>query len=282
MLDAGLTSLTGKLWFVGAVARSGRFIDLEETQENDVLFSLVTDQLKLGAVPAIIFDPRPATQQLRFYRNGLLFVDDCDVSELATAEISIERLFEVIDKIWTSSLKTPRHAAQFGLWQNYGKVHPTQFAEQKIQAILRTGLQVGFPTCNPRPEDVLDAGRCDILLEEQDVLEPRKTIAHALLELKVFRSFTSTGTPVSPKVARDEVLKGIEQAHQYAAEKHAPIAALCCFDMRRECSQGTTLDAARETAAGANVAIALWFLFCSAAKYRAHLTATVSGFRQHY
>ena len=70
MLYSGLTPLTGRLWFVPAVVKSGKYIELRDLS-NDELFCFVTDELHLGNVPAIILDPRPKVSLFIFYPKGL-------------------------------------------------------------------------------------------------------------------------------------------------------------------------------------------------------------------
>lgn len=283
MLNTGLTPVTGRLWFVSEVVNSGRYVDLDEKMDNDTLFSLVTQDLNLGNVPALIFDPRPAAKQLRFYPSGLSKDDICEICELKATNISANRLFTTIDKVWNASLKTPQQAAgAFTLWENARRGHPTRYAERVIQGLLRLGVQVDFPTCTPRLEYVLDTGRCDILLEENDTLEPSKTTCHAILELKVLRAFSHKGDSVSTVFTAKAIVDGIDQVSAYSKEKHAAIAALCCFDMREACSRGSCFDPVRSDAANVGVALAIWFLFSSSKQYRDFQKAAGSDFRDHY
>src|SRR5262249_46814880 len=57
MLDAGLTPIAGKIWFVNAPVVSGRARPLG-VDDPDGVFRTVTDELGLGDLPAVIVDPR--------------------------------------------------------------------------------------------------------------------------------------------------------------------------------------------------------------------------------
>ncbi len=74
MLDNGLTQLTGRVWFVGPVVAAGKFIEVSNC-DDDHLFQIITDELKLGDVPAILFDPRPNEPAVRFYHQGLNYTE---------------------------------------------------------------------------------------------------------------------------------------------------------------------------------------------------------------
>ena len=53
MLDNGLTSVAGRLWYVNEAVVSGKYVELDDV-EDDSLFRVVTDDLGLGKVPAVI------------------------------------------------------------------------------------------------------------------------------------------------------------------------------------------------------------------------------------
>jgi hypothetical protein len=75
-------------------------------------------------------------------------------------------------------------------------------------------------------------GRCDLFITSRDVNSAGKLTAHAVLELKVLRSFSGGGSRVSKNVNASAVKKGVAQARGYRKDKTALNAMLCCYDMR--------------------------------------------------
>ena len=103
MLDNGMTTVNGRVWFVGPPVASGRFIDLEVADDED-MFRLVTDTLGLGATPTIVFDPRPSVPEVRFYANGLDNPDAYELVSLGEGEITLDCIFEAIDRVYEQCL----------------------------------------------------------------------------------------------------------------------------------------------------------------------------------
>jgi hypothetical protein len=282
-LNSGLVRLTGRIWFVSAAANSGRHLEIDIAGDLDALFQLVVEEFKLGSAPALLFDPRAAGRQIRYYTNGLADPEDCQICNLDDNEVSTNSIFELIDRVWMASLMTPRHAAATSIWKNAAKCIPSRTAERSIQEVVRLGLCVRFPACTPRPEYNLDSGRLDILIEEMDVLQPSLVRCRAIIELKVFRSYSHEGNAVARAVVNTSITEGITQVSAYANEKNAPVAALCCFDMRSACTKANCFTPAVATdAASMKVSLAVWFLFSSSKKYRDFRKAESSGFSKHY
>jgi hypothetical protein len=283
VINSGQVCIAGKIWFVSEFANSGRSIETNDPSNLGALFAVVTEELELGTVPALLFDPRTSGNQIRYYPKGLAKDDLCDVCDLSGETLTVERILEVIDRVWLASLASPKLTTPFALWTRASKNIPGERAEQKIQGLLRTGLQAGIPSCDPRVEYDLRSGRADIVLEEPDLIEQSTVHYRAILELKVFRSRTHSNEPVGKQVAIDAARDGIEQVASYAKERRAPIAALCCFDMRSTCTgAGAVSPAARLLAANSGVEVAIWFLFSSAAALRRFERSSGSGFRKHY
>ncbi len=234
MLDNGLTSVTGRLWFVTPVVVTGKYIELDET-DDDALFAIVTDALALGHVPAILFDPRTTIPTVRFYSNVLSDPETCDSIAISDTEVTLQKIYEAIDKVYMHCLVTPEAQARVGkLWEDESKWWPSSKAEDLVQLYLRAGLTTAFPTCTVRHEQTAVPGRLDLEIEQSDPLDRGRIMRHAVLELKVLRSFRSSGTPVPKSETLDWVASGVRQAASYRDERGALAAALCCFDMRKE------------------------------------------------
>ena len=268
MLDNGLTSVTGRLWFVSPVVVSGKYIELEET-DDDALFAIVTDTLALGQVPAIVFDPRTTVPTVRFYPNGLSDPEKCDAVVISGANVSLQQICEAIDKVYQHCLVTPEAQARAGkLWVDGSKWWPSQEAEDIVQLYLRAGLTTAFPTCTVRHEQTAAPGRLDLEIEQSDPLDRGKITRHAVLELKVLRSFRSSGTTVSKTETLEWVESGVRQAASYRDERGALAAALCCFDMRKEHTGEKCFEHVQELATKLIVELRHWFVFGTSEQYR--------------
>src|SRR5580704_6721219 len=114
-----------------------------------------------------------------------------DVRSLSiTGTVTLNNIFAVIDQIHQKSLVTAdAHSAAGKLWVNSVKCHPIEKAEDCIQMYLRIGLATWFPTCDIRWEERSVAGRLDLKIGESDALDKTRVTRHAILELKVLRSF---------------------------------------------------------------------------------------------
>jgi hypothetical protein len=271
MLDNGLTTVTGRLWFVSPVVVTGNYVDLDEW-DDDALFSVVTVTLQLGVVPAIVFDPRTQPATVRYYPNGLSDADTCDAVAVS-ADVSLQRIYSAIDRVYWTCLITPEAQGRAGkLWKESKRWWPSSEAEDIVQLYLRAGLTTAFPTCTVRHEQSMVPGRLDVEIEESDPLDRSRLTRHAILELKVLRSFRSSGVPVPVKETLDWVESGVRQAASYRNDKGALAAALCCFDMRREHSVDRCFEHVRDLAVTLSVDLKSWFLFAASEQYREFAT----------
>ena len=272
MLDNGLTPVEGRLWLVSHVVTAGKSIPLDFDEDCE-LFDLVNSTLKQGHVPAVIYDPRVDSAQIRYYSVGLQDADACEIIDIPTTErIDLGRILAVIDRVCEKQLITPDAQSQAGkLWQDSHRHWVASNAEVTVQLYLVTALFAAFPTCVVRFEQSQVTGRLDVEIEEPDHARPGHIIRHAVLELKVLRSFGSTGTPVSSSDVLAWLIKGVDQAYAYREEKGALQSALCCFDMRRLTSDVLALTEVAEKSLSLEVLVRSWPLFASAEAYRSFL-----------
>lgn len=266
MLDNGLTVIAGRLWFAGAEVVSAHFVELPG-HGDDNRFEFVTD-IDLGSRPALIFDTRPSTPQLRWYPKGL---EDPDHVELRPISGSIdpESVFETIDHLHEQCFVTPSGLPhQVSLWQEPTKHRPQKTAEALVQSHLKAGLLMHFPHCTVRHEQPQVSGRTDIELEQQ-LYGSQAVVREAVLELKVLRSFTSEGTPVPPSQVKAALRQGVTQAAAYRDGKGFTWSALCCFDMRRDdIGDDQTFTSVDDSAAQWSISLKRWFLYASPEAYR--------------
>ena len=272
MLDNGLEEVTGRIWFVSPVVVAGSYVDFGDC-DDDELFYIVTEKLNLGNVPVIIFDPRTTIPEVRFYKNGLNDPERYDRVRL-NPDISLPRIFEVIDRLYRECLVTPDAQERGGtLWADNTRNRPSRNAESIVQVYLRAGLTTVFPTCTVRPEQTSVPGRLDLEIEESDPFDRAIFTRHAILELKVLRSFGSTGGTVTEQAMLKWIDKGVKQAAAYRRARGAVAAALCCFDMRLEDTGETSFEHVADLAQRIEVALKRWFIYATSEDYREALTA---------
>jgi hypothetical protein len=271
MLDNGLTPLAGRLWMLGAGPASGHYSDYTFV-DDDGLFNLIIEGLAQGSCPAMLFDPRPTVPEVRFYPQGLAKPDEYQSISIATETIDLTRVLDAVDVIYKASLITPEaQPPGGGLWQDQQKWWPKQNAEALVQLNLKAGLAGAFPTCTIRHEQTMPEGRLDLEIEQSDPVDRSKVTRHAILELKVLRSFGETGTAYSVAFTEAWVESGIEQAAAYRDSKGAKWSALFCFDMRKDISDQACFNHVLQKAASLQVALRCWHLFATSKLYRTNL-----------
>ena len=269
MIDNGLTMVVGRLWLTSAPVISAHYIELPEDTNDDKRFSYVADRLKLGSQPTLIFDPRTAIPELRWYPEGLGHPDNRVLKHLA-GEVSPEDVFFAIDELYRECFITPDSLPQgVNLWKNAGKHWPRRDAEAMVQSHLKAGLVLRFPHCKVRHEQPQQAGRSDLEIEELDPLNRSVVTRHAVIELKVLRSFGSEGHTISDTEMYEWIKEGVRQAKAYRQSKNFRWSALCCFDMRKDdVGDRESFAQVKLCANTLNVLIRRWFLYASSSKYR--------------
>lgn len=274
MLDNGLTIVNGRIWFIGAGPGSGHYLEYEATNDDN-LFRLVTDTLGQAATPAILYDPRLEVPEARFYPLGLGEPDKYRIVPIGTVEISFEEVVNAVEGVYKSCLVTPRAQSKVGkLWNHQAKRWPSKNAEAIVQLHVKAGLAGAFPTCTVREEQPMAEGNLDLEIEQSDPLDRGKVTRHAVLELKVLRSFRATGGAVTDNETLDWITSGVTQVNAYGQGKGAKLSALLCFDMRKENTGEKCFDHVRELAASLNVCLRRWFLYAKSKHYQESLAST--------
>jgi hypothetical protein len=265
MLDNGLTQLGGSFWFVGPPVCGALGLPVLDWSDDGEVFKRAKDELGLGDIQAVLFDPRAKTPALRHYPQGLARPDEVTVSAFAGEKMDLERVIEIVDEATKSHLQGPAGGA--GLWTDASRHWPSDQAEKNIQFALKVALHHALPTAVVREEQPQMVGRLDLEVEEP-LMEEGKFIRHAILELKVLRSYRSTGTEVRLSQMRKAVKNGMQQAIAYRQARKARAAALCCFDMRvkgarKNCFHGVKAPAERQ-----KVELRVWPIYASAEERR--------------
>ncbi len=273
MLDNGRSKLIGRLWFTPAAVISAHWIPLPDGSD-EVRFRYVTDELKLPTRPALIYEARTTPPTLRWYPCGLGQQDNVEPVALS-GPVDPEDVFETINRIYHQCLKTPGSMISSGnLWFDARKHRASNRAEKTVQEQLKAGLAARFGYCDIRHEQTQPGGRTDLEIEERNLNDQGTIERHAVIELKVLRSYGQKGKSVSQNQIDRLIEIGVDQAAVYRNEKSFNWSALCCFDMRRDndgdhaCFEHVDAHA-REL----QVELRRWFLFASAMAYRRHAVA---------
>lgn len=268
MLNNGVTEVEGKVWFVGPVAARGIGLNLEGWSDQAV-FDLAT-ALGVDRAPAILYETRTQPCEARFFPVGLAEPDNYELLRLDSANVTLAEVLEVVDRMYERSLKTPDAQHPEGkLWKNASRHLPYLRAESRIAYSLREGLTGAFPTCTVREEQPQPSGRLDLEIEEPLPEDPSRVIRHAILELKVLRSFRSSGAAVPGVEAAKAIADGVRQAASYRTDRGSRSSALCCFDMRLNASGDACFGEVRALAKRHRVTLRVWHIFNSARAWRA-------------
>lgn len=267
MLNNGVTEVEGCLWFVGPVAARGKGLTVDNW--NDAAAFHLAETLGVGNVPAILFETRTQPPEARFYLAGVDDPDTYELMRLDSSNLTLAEILAVVDLMYERCLKTPdAQHADAKLWIKPRKHVPYKRAESRIAHTLREGLTGAFPTCTIREEQPQPSGRLDLEVEEPLPEDPSQIIRHAILELKVLRSFRSSDVPVPPSENEDSIRDGVRQAASYRDERGSRASALCCFDMRTAVVGAACFEPVRGLARRHRVTLRIWHIFSSARAWR--------------
>ena len=269
MLDNGLTRVTGRLWFATPAVIATHYIDLPENADDGARLSYVKDDLDLGSRPTVIYDSRVTSHRVRWYPEGLQKIETVTFMPLA-GDVTQDEVFEAMNHLYEQCFITPSGLPQrVNLWNNAARHWPLGTAEALVQSLLKAGLATRFPFCTIRHEQTQQAGRTDLEIEQFNPLDRSSVYYHAILELKVLRSFRHEGGPVPPSEVNAAVTDGVSQAATYRDIKGASWSALCCFDMRdTNTGDEACFNHVTQSAARMDVSLKRWFLYASPAEYR--------------
>ena len=225
-IDDGCTMVSGRLWFSPAAVVSAYFVDLPQFEDEEERKSYVVDDLNFGLQPALVFDPRPGYTLLTWFPEGLNRPSEAQEKSLSD-EVSPGEVFATINKMYEQMLKTPGSIPSGGnMWLSARQHWPRDNAEALVQSHLKAGLLTRFPQCKVRHEQTQPAGRSDLEIEELYPEERGRVTRHAIIELKVLRSFRSSGTQV-PKSEIDDSIKSASNRLRHIAMTRVLAGQLC-------------------------------------------------------
>jgi len=233
ILDNGSRSFCGCILVAPATCHSGYGYALNGTT-NAELFQEVVDK-GAGEEIALVFDPNATEKEIRYYPKGLALPEMVQRFSFRTMNFTVQMLDSVLKRLHDEILLTPDAAKGLDIWERASNYWPIKDCEARLQGLMKLTLTVAFDT---RLFSVMwevpgTQGRCDLFVIARDTNENGRLTAHAVIELKVLRSFSSGGSRVAKKVNADAIKKGVLQARGYRDDRHALHAMLCCYDMRK-------------------------------------------------
>jgi hypothetical protein len=265
-IHTGEVDPAGYVWFVGAAARSGYSLPLEGRSTNQTFE--YCEELGFGRTPAVYCDTASFPPLFGWYPSGVSVPDDLIEGPIDQAITpTIDELIEVVNRIHRTRLMTSlNQGVDTSLWERPSHHWAHERAEKRVQDALIAGIGGAFG----RPyfveqELAAHTGRFDIGFRES--IGGGTSTLHAILELKVARSFGKSGISVSVTETERHVVEGVEQVRAYSDEHGAQNAACLVFDLRIAADQ-LPPEAARARADALNVFLQFWRCFPTAADYR--------------
>ena len=226
-------------------------------------------ELQCDQLPTMVYDPGAGKTRLSYYPTGTHTDDGMIEVDLDVGPVTEAEILSAIEGVYRSVLCTPDNSGPTKIWENTVKCYPIEEAERTIQQFLRAGLAGRFHWCTIRAEQAGKLGRTDLEVVDNRTGELGSVTHHALLELKVLRSFSHSGSAYAAAETQEAVSKGVKQAHSYGKENNTLLRMLCCFDMRSDDVGDTTTFAQVQTeAATLCVSLKRWYLYRSSEHMR--------------
>ena len=229
LLGDGGVEVCGKIWFVNVTAQSGRALAVDSEQDSNMFEEV--ERLKLGHLPAVVFNPKVAVPTVRIYGKGLSDESDIKSINIVDHEVTLVEIKRIVDLLHETQLITPDAQGDgLSMWVDPLKYWAASNAESIAQLQVKTALSVRLFNCDIRREQTMRAGRTD--LEVVQHLTDGTTITPAEVEIKVLRERNKSGRKWSDVRIEKWVRRGVRQAAAYRDDRNAQSGMLCCFDMR--------------------------------------------------
>ncbi|MHA6884172.1 hypothetical protein [Ralstonia pseudosolanacearum] len=262
----GRIRLAGRVHFMTHRAASSAFE--EYAGDANGLFGRIAE-LQCDRLPTLVYDPSAGKSTLTYYPQGTHTDDGLVEVRLDAGPVTEAEIFSVIEAVYRAELCTPDNSGPTKIWQNASKGHPIEEAERTVQQFLRVGLAARFHWCTIRAEQAGKLGRTDLEVVDDRTGEVGAITHHALLELKMLRSFSHSGTAYPAASTDDAVSKGVNQAHSYGANNNSLLRMLCCFDMRtHDVGDTTTFAHVKTDATNLCVSLRRWYMYRSSEHMR--------------
>lgn len=271
-LYTGRVRLTGRIHFVTDRAASSAYEEYEGSETG--LFDRVA-AMQCDRLPALVYLPDSHESSLTYYPNGTHEDQGLVQLQLNHGPVTEAEVLAAIDGVYRTELCTPDNSGPVRLWHSATKGHPIEEAERTVQQFVRSGLAARFNWCTIHSEQAGKVGRTDLEIVDDRTGSLGDVIHHALLELKVLRTFSQSGTRYPPANTEEAIAKGVHQAHEYGSSKNSLLKMLCCFDMRiQDEGDVSTFASVKGNAEALRVLLRRWYLYRSSDDYRRARTAT--------
>lgn len=220
----------GRVWFVPRNIGHGFALDTASRSPTQVFAQI--EALGGGSRPVVVVHPDHPTE-VTAYPHGVSMPEHCEIFDLNATAVSLVAIENALDGLY-NQIRTPDQSQERPLWLNPEKLLPVKLAEKAVQHEVTRALAGAFWWLDVRSEQPSSVGRTDVELIQFKGLPVGQNVRHALVELKVLRSFTCTGRTVTSKFTRRHISQGVRQAAVYGEAANAGIRMLCCYDMRQE------------------------------------------------
>ena len=219
--------LLGHLFFASADASHGQFVRLPTTA--DAIYEWLEDR-DLGHCPVVAAYRNK--RQLVMRRGGIH--DSARTEAIRDHEpvATVDQLTKALSHYHVSQVLTPIGCPD-GVWASPNRYIPGEQPEKSIQTSLTLALEFWFRgVVRVESEDHTNIGRIDVRLLTKGANDGLSY--WIILELKVIKSFTNTSSPVGVTANVRAIVKGIEQAASYRANRRAEEGMLEIYDLRKD------------------------------------------------
>lgn len=260
-LHMGRVRLVGRVHFMTHRAATSAFE--EYAGDANGVFDRIAE-LGYEHLPTMVYDASAGKTRLSYYPKGTQTDDGIVEVDLDVGPVTEAEIMSVIEAVYRTELCTPDNTGPTKIWENASKGYPIEDAERTVQQFLRVGLAARFHWCTIRAEQPSKLGRTDLEVVDDRTGEVGRVTHHALLELKVLRSFSHSGSAYTAASNQESVSKGVNQAHAYGNINNTLLRMLCCFDMRsNDIGDTTTFAHVQTEAATLCVSLKRWYLYRS-------------------
>lgn len=266
LVHTGTRPLSSRVHFVTPQATSSA-LEAHVGDDNDLFGRIAA--LGYDDRPTLFYVPSDGESSLSYYPKGTRTDDDLREVVLKFGRVTEAEVNETLQAIYRSELCTPDNTGPTKLWKNELKGYPVKDAERTVQQMIRHALVGRFLWCTIRQEQPGKSGRTDLEIVDDRTGKQGTIYHHALLELKVLRSFGSTGRAYDATTIQDAIVKGVNQAHEYGTANNSVLRMLCCYDMRSDdVGDDVTFVHVKDRATTLSIRLKRWYLYRSSQDYR--------------
>ena len=266
LVHTGTRRLSSRIHFVTPQATSSALEDYAG-DDND-LFGRVA-ALGYDNRPTLLYVPSDGGSSLSYYPNGTRTDQGLREVILNFGQVTEAEVQETLHAIYRSELCTPDNMGPTKLWKDSGKGYPVKEAERTVQQMIRHALVGRFLWCTIEQEQSGKSGRTDLEIVDDRTGKQGTIYHHALLELKVLRSFGSTGKAYNATTVQEAINEGVNQAHSYGTANNSVLRMLCCYDMRTDdIGDDATFVHVKDRASTLSIRLKRWYLYRSSQAFR--------------